>query len=176
MPFEVIETQNLFSGKVFNVRRDKVRKKDGGVMELDVVEHHDSVTILPLDDDGNIWFVSQYRHPAGEFLLELPAGVIEVGESQAECANREIQEEIGMRAGRLEEVGGFYLVPGYSTEFMHIFLARDLHPSSLEGDEDEIILVEKISLDKAYSMAETGLIKDVKSLGALLLLKPVLYN
>jgi ADP-ribose pyrophosphatase len=174
MPFEVIESKKKYTGKVFDVRRDKVSKMDGGVMELDIVEHRDSVTIIPLDQKGNIWFVRQYRHPAGEFLLELPAGVVEPGETQDECANREIQEEIGMRGDRLEELGSFYLVPGYSTEFMYVFLARDLLPSSLEGDEDEIIVVEKIPLDDAYRMAEKGLIKDVKSLGALMLARPVL--
>lgn len=174
MQFEIIESMKMFSGKVFDVRRDKVSKMDGGVMELDIVEHRNSVTIIPLDEEGNIWFVRQYRHPAGEFLLELPAGVIETGETQAECANREIQEEIGMRAGKLEELGSFYLVPGYSTEFMYVFLARDLIPSSLKGDEDEIIVVEKIPLGDVYRKAESGFIRDVKTLGALLLARPIL--
>jgi len=174
MSFEVIESKKMFGGRVFDVRRDKVRKNDGGVMELDVVDHCNSVTILPLDEEGNVWFISQYRHPAGDFLLELPAGVIEAGETPGECANREIQEEIGMKAGRLEELGSFYLVPGYSTEFMYVFLARELSPSPLEGDEDEVIVVKKIALDQAFQMAESGLIKDVKSLGSLLLARPVL--
>ena len=176
MSFDIIDSRKKFSGRVFDVRRDKVRKLDGGVMELDVVEHRNSVTVLPLDKEGNIWFVKQYRHPVGDFLLELPAGVIETGETQAECANREIQEEIGMRAGRLVEVGGFYLVPGYSTEFMYVFLANDLTPSTLEGDEDEIIEVERIRLEEAYRMAESGLIRDVKTIGTLLLVRPVLSD
>lgn len=176
MSFEVIESKKMFGGRVFDVRRDKVRKNDGGVMELDVVDHRNSVTILPLDEEGNVWFISQYRHPVGDFLLELPAGVIKAGETPGECANREIQEEIGMKAGRLEELGSFYLVPGYSTEFMYVFLARELSPSPLEGDEDEVIEVKKITLDQVFQMVESGLIKDVKSLGALLLARPVIIG
>jgi len=128
MPFEVIESQVVFRGRVFKVRKDKVRVTESRVSHLDVVEHGNSVTIVPLDSDGNLWFVRQYRHPVGGNLLELPAGVIEPEESAEECAYREIREETGMAAGKLREIGSFFLAPGYSTEYMYVFLATELDP------------------------------------------------
>ena len=169
VPFEILKSTTVFEGRVLNVHQDEVRREDGGTMILDIVEHRDSVTILPLDEDGNIWFIDQYRHPAREVLLELPAGVIEKGESAEECARREIREEIGMACDLVEEIGSFYLAPGYTTEFMYVFLARELYSSPLPGDEDELITVRKIPADAAMRMAEMGEIKDAKSLGALLL-------
>ena len=169
MPFKVIRSKSVYKGCVFNVRQDEVRRDDGGVMRLDVVEHGDSVTIIPLDEDGNIWFVDQYRHPAGEKLLELPAGVIENGDPAEECAFREIREEIGMACNLLEPIGSFYLAPGYTTEFMYVFLALELYSNPLQADEDEFITVEKIPAGAAMKMAEEDKIKDVKTLGALLL-------
>jgi len=169
MPFETIHSKSVFKGRVFNVRKDEVRRDDGGIMHLDVVEHSDSVTIIPLDQDGNIWFVDQYRHPAGGKLLELPAGVIESGEAAEACAFREIREEIGMACNHLEPIGSFYLAPGYTTEFMYVFLALELYPNPLQADEDEFITVERIPAGAAMKMAEEDMIKDVKTLGALLL-------
>ncbi len=169
MPFEIIQSNSVYKGRVFNVRQDEVRREDGGVMRLDVVEHSNSVTIIPLDEDGNIWFVNQYRHPAGGNLLELPAGVIESGETAEACAYREIREETGMGCNLLDLIGSFYLAPGYTTEFMYVFLARDLYSNPLQADEDEFITVEKIPAGAAMKMAEGDQIKDVKTLGALLL-------
>jgi ADP-ribose pyrophosphatase len=169
MPFEIIQSKPVFKGRVFSVRQDEVRRDDGGIMRLDVVEHSDSVTIIPLDEHGNIWFVDQYRHPTGDNLLELPAGVIESGETAEACARREIREEIGMACKHLELIGSFYLAPGYTTEFMYVFLALELCANPLQADEDEFITVEKIPAGAAMKMAEEDKIKDVKTLGALLL-------
>jgi len=132
MTFEVIESQVVFRGRVFKVRKDKIRVTESRVSTLDVVEHRNSVTIVPLDSDGNLWFVRQYRHPVGGDLLELPAGVIEPEESAEECAYREIREETGMAAGNLREIGSFFLAPGYSTEYMYVFLATELDPDPLD--------------------------------------------
>ncbi len=169
MPFEVIESQVVFRGRVFTVRKDKIRVTESRVFHLDVVEHRNSVTIIPLDSDGNLWFVRQYRHPVGGNLLELPAGVIEPEESAEECAYREIREETGMAAGNLREIGSFFLAPGYSTEFMYVFLATELDPDPLDADEDEFISIEKIPVEKAFRMAKSGQIQDVKSIGSIFL-------
>jgi len=176
MPFEVIESQVVFRGRVFKVRKDKVRVTESRVSHLDVVEHRNSVTIVPLDNDGNLWFVRQYRHPVGGNLLELPAGVIEPEESAEECAYREIREETGMAAGKLREIGSFFLAPGYSTEYMYVFLATELDPDPLDADEDEFISIEKIPVEKALRMAKSGQIQDVKSIGSIFLAQPILLQ
>jgi ADP-ribose pyrophosphatase len=165
--FKTEHTQTVFEGRVFNVRQDQVLYPDGRRFQMDIVDHRDAVTILPVDSDGQIWFIRQYRHAAGKELIELPAGVAEPGEEMLVCAQRELQEEIGMGAKNMEKIGGFYLAPGYSTEYMHVFLATDLYPSSLPGDESEFLSVEIIDARRALSLAESGQLDDSKSLIAL---------
>lgn len=172
MTFTTISSKTIFQGKVFNLHQDEVRMPNGNQTRLDIIQHPPSVTLLPVDDEGQIWFIRQYRHAAGEELLELPAGVVEKGEAPLACAQREIREETGMSAARFELIGEFYLVPGYSSEYMYVYLAGELKDDPLPGDEDEFITIERIPVDDAYRMAEAGEIKDVKSIAALLLAAP----
>jgi ADP-ribose pyrophosphatase len=176
MPFELIESEIVYPGRAFTIRRDRVRLPDGRAASLDIVEHVGSVVILPLDEAGNLLFVRQYRHAAGLDLLELPAGTLNAGESPEACAHREVREETGMAAGSLQAVGGFYLAPGYSTEYMHVFLATQLYRAPLEADADEFLQVEAIPLPEALRMAESGAIVDAKSLAAFLLARPHLLG
>jgi len=176
MAFETTQSEAVFHGKVFDVRKDRVRMPDGKLVDLDIVEHNRSVSMVPLDERGRIWFVRQYRHPAGRELLELPAGVIEEDEPPIESAQREIREEIGMAAGSLEEIGRFYLAPGYSTEYMYVYLATKLSAAPLEQDEDEFITLEKIPLEEAMQMAAEGEFEDAKTLAALLLTRRYLQK
>ncbi|MEZ0397427.1 MAG: NUDIX hydrolase [Anaerolineales bacterium] len=169
MPFELLHSEIVYSGRAFTIRRDRVRLPDGRQTTLDIVEHVGSVVVLPLDDEGNLLFVRQYRHAAGLDLLELPAGTLEAGEAPEACARREVREETGMAAGRLEHLGGFYLAPGYSTEYMHVYLAAALYPAPLAADADEFLAVEKVPLAEALSLPARGLLPDAKSLAALLL-------
>jgi ADP-ribose pyrophosphatase len=127
--------------------------------------------ILPIDIAGNVLFVRQYRHATGGDLLELPAGTRDDDEPYEQCAAREIREETGMEAGKLQKLGEFYLVPGYGTELMAAFLATELKENPLQADEDEFLNVEKIPIKQAVQMAERGEIRDAKSLAALLLAK-----
>jgi len=172
MPFELIKSEVLLQGRAFKIRRDTMKAPDGRETHYDIVEHGGSVVLLPLDQDGNLLFVRQYRHAAGADLLELPAGTREGDEPFEECAAREIREETGMEAGTLVRIGSFYLAPGYSTEYMAVFLATDLKPNPLPADDDEFLLVEKISVREAIQSAERGEIPDSKSLAALLLARP----
>jgi ADP-ribose pyrophosphatase len=172
MAFEVIHTERVYQGRVFDIRKDQVRLPDGKLINLDIVDHRSSITLLPIDSQGMVWFVRQYRHPAGLDLLELPAGVMEVGETPEQTAQREAMEEIGMAAGRLQKLGEFFLAAGYSTEYMYAFLATDLHPQALPTDEDEFLSIEKIPLPEALHMAETGQIPDAKTLATFLLARP----
>jgi ADP-ribose pyrophosphatase len=166
----------MYEGRAFSVRRDRVSLPEDQSTDLDIVEHRGAVVIVPVDADGNIWFVRQYRHPARVELLELPAGTLEQNEAPDECAAREIREEIGMAAGKLEEIGSFFLAPGYSTEYMYAFLAQGLTVSPLEGDADEFLAPEPVSLERTFEMVEEGSFQDAKTLAALHLARHILIK
>lgn len=172
MPFELIKSETLLHGRMFRVRRDTLKTPNGRETNLEIVEHDGSVVLVPLDNDGNLLFVRQYRPAAGKDLLELPAGTRHGKEPFEECAARELREETGMEAGYLQKVGEFYLVPGYSTEFMAVFLATQLTENTLQADEDEFLQVEKIPIKQTLEMVEQGKLVDAKSLAALWLVKP----
>jgi ADP-ribose pyrophosphatase len=172
MPFELIRSEPILQGRSFKIRRDTMKAPDGRETNFDIVEHGGSVVIVPIDQDGNLLFVRQYRHAAGADLLELPAGTRDGNEPFEECAAREIREETGMQAGSLTQIGSFYLAPGYSTEYMGVFLATELKLNPLPADDDEFLSVEKIPLREALQKAESGEIPDSKSLAALLLTRP----
>ncbi len=167
--FPLLCSETVYVGRAFRVRRDQLELPDGRRAWFDVVAHRGAVVILPLDAAGNLLFVRQYRHPAGRELLELPAGTLDEGEAPEDCARREIREETGMAADEFIPLGGFYLAPGYSTEYLHVFLARHLTPSPLAADADEFLSVERLSLSEVLQKIEQGEIQDAKSLAALLL-------
>ena len=170
--FELMRSETLLEGRAFRIRRDHLRAPDGRETRFDIVEHVGSVIMLPIDEAGNLLFVRQYRHAAGSELLELPAGTRDENESYESCAAREMREETGLAAGILEKVGEFYLAPGYSTEFMMVYIARDLTPDPLPTDADEFLQLERIPVKRALQMAEEGQVPDAKSLAALFLAGP----
>jgi ADP-ribose pyrophosphatase len=172
MPFEWIKSEILLQGRTFKIRRDTLKTPDGRETKLEIVEHGGSVVLLPVDEENNLLFVRQYRHAVGREFLELPAGTRDEEEPYEECAAREIREETGMEAGKLQRVGDFYLAPGYSTEFMAVFLATELKENPLQADDDEFLEVERVPLKKALEMAEQGQLPDAKSLAGLLLARP----
>ena len=172
MPFEFISSEILLQGRAFKVRRDTLKTPDGRETKYEIIEHGGSVVLVPVDDQGNVLFVRQYRHATGQDLLELPAGTRDGEEPFEKCAAREIREETGMEAGTLLKVGEFYLVPGYSSEFMAVFLATDLKENPLDGDEDEFLQLEKFTVKEVNAMFERGDVLDAKSLAAWLLARP----
>ena len=174
MPFESIKSEVLLQGRTFKVRRDTLKTPDGRETKLEIIEHGGSVVLVPVDHEGNILFVRQYRHATGREILELPAGTRNGEEPYEDCAAREIREETGMEAGRLQKVGEFYLAPGYSSEFMAVFLATDLKHNPLDADEDEFLQVETIPVKEVSARFERGDVPDSKSLAAWLLAKPFL--
>lgn len=168
MKFTTLHSEVIYRGRVFTLRKDTVRLPNDKSTDLDILQHNGGVAIVPLDDDGNVWFVRQYRQAAGEALLEIPAGTLEVGESPLENAHRELQEEIGMNARQITRLGSCFLAPGYSSEYMHIFLARDLFPAQLPADDDEFIDVVRVPLKKALALIDEGAFRDAKTILGLL--------
>lgn len=174
MEYKTIRSEKVYQGRVFDVLLDQVQLPDGKLDELDIVKHPGAVTLVPYDEQGRLWMVRQYRHAAGAELLELPAGSLNPHEAPADCARRELREEIGMAAHQVELLGEFYLAPGYSTEYMYVYLATGLHPDPLEADEDEFLTVETYPAEQVLRMAASGEIQDCKTLAALYLARPVL--
>lgn len=165
----VIGSRRIYDGRIVALREDTVRLPDGATAQREVVEHAEVVAIVPVDDKGNVVLVRQYRLPAQEALLEVPAGGVEEGESVQEAAQRELQEETGYRAERLKRLCGFFVSPGYCTEFIHVFLATGLNESRIEGDPDENIVVERLPASEAVRLIDSGEIKDGKSVIGLLI-------
>ena len=174
MTFQLIKSETLLQGRVFRIRRDTLKTPNGRETKFEIIEHGGSVIVVPVDEHGDMYFVRQSRHAAGKDLLELPAGTRDGDEPYEECAAREIREETGMEAGKLQKVGEFFLAPGYSSEFMEVYLATHLKHNPLEADEDEFLTVEKYPVKQAIEMAERGEMPDAKSLAALLMVKPYL--
>jgi len=172
MSFELMKSEIVYPGRAFTIRRDHLRLPDGRTTKFDIVEHHGSVVLIPIDEKGNLLFVRQYRHAAGKDMLELPAGTLDENEAPEACARREVREETGMAADQIQLIGGFYLAPGYSTEYMYVYLATSLRYDPLQADADEFLKVEIFPLAEALKMAEGGEIPDSKSLAALLLARP----
>ena len=135
----------------------------------EVVEHRGAVLLIALDDDDNVFMVRQYRHPVGRVLLELPAGTIDEGEQPEVCAVRELREETGFRPRSLESLGGFFLSPGYSNEYIHLFLATGLEEAPLDTGDEEDLRALRIPFDEALRLVDSGEIRDAKSIAALLL-------
>lgn len=164
---QVVASRRIYEGRVVSLRVDSVTLPGGRSTVREVVEHAPVVVIVPLDGEGNVLLVRQYRLPARRSLLELPAGGIDPGESVEEAVQRELREETGQQAGRLERLCGFYASPGYCDEYMHLFLATDLHPSSLPADTDEQIQVVRLPLAEALRLVERGEICDAKTIAGL---------
>jgi ADP-ribose pyrophosphatase len=169
-------SEYIYRGRVVTLRIDTIRKPDGREIKREIVEHSGAVAIVPLLDAETILLIRQFRPAVGETLLEIPAGTCEAGEDPDATANRELEEEIGYRAGRLRRMFSQYLAPGYSSEVLHAYFGEDLVPSRAEGDEDEAIEVVPVCASEIESMILDGQIKDAKSIAALLVALRLIRN
>ena len=168
---KVVRSELVYQGRLFKVRRDELETKSGHRVIREVVEHPGAVAILPLLDGQDVMMVEQYRHPAGKPLLEIPAGTLAKGEDPEECAKRELMEETGLRAERLEKLFQCYLAPGYSTETIHIFVAKGLAKAEARPELNEHIKTRRLKLHTLFEMIEKGEIEDAKTICAALFLK-----
>lgn len=169
----VIESRRLYEGQVVNLRVDTVELADGRRATREVVEHADVVAIVPLLEDGDVLLVRQYRLPTEQLMLEVPAGGVDEGETPEEAAQRELAEEIGRRAGRLERLCAFYVSPGFCDEYVHVFLATELTEASLPRDVDEELEVVRMPLAEAVRLVLEGELRDSRSVIGLLWLAKV---
>jgi ADP-ribose pyrophosphatase len=154
----------IYSCRIFDLYESDVRLPDGRTFRYNWLDHRPTVAIVPVDTDGKLVLIDQYRQAAGGMIIEIPAGTMDkVGEDVEGCVQRELAEEAGFHAGRLNGLFEGYLVPGYCNEYMYFYLATELHPASLPGDEDEYIRVMHVSFDEARRMIRDKRIVDVKT-------------
>lgn len=169
MPVKLIKRDTVYSGKIFSIEAVLLDFPNGHRASYDLVKHNPSVTILPVDTEGLVYLVRQYRLGAGRELLELPAGVVENSEEPQESAIRELREEIGLSSEKMSLLGQAYLIPGYGDELMYFYMAEDLIPAPLKADSDEFIQVERYGILELYKLVDEGNICDSKTLAALTL-------
>ena len=161
----------IYCGRVFDVTVDTFADDDagGGPIRIEVVRHNGGACVLPFDADGSVVLVRQWRYPLERTSLEIPAGRIEPGDDPEATARRELEEEAGLSAGTVESLGSILPGPGYTTERVHIYLARDLTPSKLEGDEDYEIGLEPRPLATLDALFASGELRDARVIAALFL-------
>ena len=162
-----VEEKRIFDGKILNLRCDNVRTPSGHIASREVVEHKSAVGMLAVTDRKTVLLVRQYRYAVHEATLEVCAGLIEEGEDPAQAAEREMQEELNVKAKNLYRIGDFYASPGFCTELFTLFVADGLEKSSLPQDEDENVSVVEISFEDIPIMIKNGKIRDSKTFAAL---------
>ena len=162
-----LQTERVYDGKLVGLRVDTVELPSGRETIREIVEHGEVVAMVPIDSENNVLLVRQYRKAAEKVLLEIPAGLVEPGESPIECARRELEEETGFAAESWDLLGGFYTSPGFCTEYIHVYLATQLSPSRSDPDDDEIIELVRVPLSKAADLVASGEVYDAKSIAGL---------
>lgn len=160
---KVLSSEEIYKGRIFDIRLDTIREGDVEYTR-EVVVHRGSAVIVPVFEDGTVALVRQYRHAAGKYMLEIPAGSLEKGEDPKTCAIRELEEEVGVTAQNIELVTEFYVSPGFLTEKMYVFLATGLTETKQNLESDELIEIERLTFPQAFEMIHNGDIEDAKSI------------
>jgi ADP-ribose pyrophosphatase len=168
---KILSSQKVFEGRVFNVTVDTVSEGEL-TYQREVVHHNGSAVIVPVFDDGTVALVRQYRHPTVKYLLEVPAGSLAKGERPEIGAARELKEELGLVAARLEQLSEFFVSPGFCEEKMWIYLATELSEGEQALEDDEIIDVVRLPIAEALEMITSGEIEDAKTIIGLILAAP----
>lgn len=166
---ETLSSKVVYSGRAVRLRVDDIKLPDGRQTSREVVEHGDCVAVIPLDADGNVLLVRQFRKPVEKDLLEIPAGCIDPGEEPVATVRREMREETGYLPRKIEKLGGFYASPGYCTEYLHLYLANDLVPDRLQAEDTDSIELVRVPLSRIAGLIASGDICDAKSIAGLLL-------
>ncbi len=165
MNFKVLNTKSVFKGRVFELRVDEIEYASGNKGVRETAVHPGGAVVLPLKNDGKIIFVKQYRFPHDKFLIELPAGKLEPGEDPRVCAERELTEETGYTAKEIIKLGAICTTPGFCSEVLHIYLAKDLVPGNHNREEGEQGMeVHEYTIEEANTMIAAGEIVDSKTI------------
>ena len=157
-----------YKGVIVTVRLDEAELVNGKIVKREVVEHPGGVTILPVDADGTVTLVRQFRYPFGRMMLEAPAGKLEYGEDPDKAAVRELSEETGFTAGRMVKLGAICTSPGFSSEVLHLYLALDLRAGKSHPDEDEFLNAVKMPLRELVERCMSGEVDDAKTVAVAL--------
>ncbi len=168
VPEKLLMRKYVFEGRAMKLRVDTVLTADGRRSTREVVERNDCIAVVAMDAEDNILLVNQYRMPLAKNLLEIPAGGIEKGESTEETVIREMQEETGFKPGKVVRLCGFYLSPGFSSEYLHLYLATDLTPAPLEAEDTAGIELVRVPAAQIPELIESGRIQDGKSIAGLM--------
>ncbi|NDJ76947.1 MAG: NUDIX hydrolase [Chloroflexi bacterium] len=166
---KTLSARPAYRGKLLNLDVLEVELPDGRASQREIIRHPGAVAVVPLLPDDRVVLVRQFRSAADQVTLEIPAGVLEPGEDPEQAADRELQEEIGLHAGKLERLGGVFPSPAYTSEYIHLFLATVLTEGSLPRDEEEFIVIERLPFADVLQTALAGEIADSKTITAVLL-------
>jgi len=165
---EIIDTKDIYKGKVFDIFESTIKEGEH-VYKREIVYHKGSCVIVPVFADKTVGLVKQYRHAAGKYLLEIPAGTLNLNEDPQLGAARELEEEIGVKAARIEKLTEFYVSPGFLTEKMFVFLATEFTESNQNLDEDEVLTIERLSFPEIFRMIKANEFEDAKTMLSLIL-------
>jgi ADP-ribose pyrophosphatase len=163
------ESKEMYRGRIIRVTSEEVLLPNQRVTRLDLVRHPGAAAIVPLQEDGRVLLIHQFRYAVGGYLYEVPAGTLNAGESPEACARREVEEEVGHRPGRLDRLGSIVTAPGFCDEEIHLYLATELHATAQSLDHDELLTVVPMSFDDAMAKIRDNTIRDAKSIAALYL-------
>lgn len=163
-----LSSRIIHEGRNFSFRTDEVELPNGRRTMRDIVEHPGAVAIIPVLPDGRVALVRQYRYAVQRELLEIPAGTLEKGEPALDCARRELAEETGYEAGRMERLMVCYVAPGYSSELIQFYVATELRSVGMGAEPDETITLESLGLDEVLAMIEENAIEDAKTIAGIL--------
>ena len=156
--------KNIYRGRVVNLDLETVKLPNGATVELEIIHHPGAAAIVPMKDEETVLLIRQYRHAAGGYILEIPAGTLRPGEDPGVCAARELEEEIGFRPSALEPLATFFTTPGFTDEVIHIFKATGLTPGKQNLDHDEVLEVVELPLKEAIGRIGDGTIRDGKTM------------
>jgi ADP-ribose pyrophosphatase len=163
-----MQSKNIYKGKIITLNIDTVTLPNGVTVDLEMVRHPGAAAVVPLKDDGTLVLIRQFRHAAGGFIYEIPAGKLHPGEDPKACAARELEEEIGYRAETLELLSSIFTAPGFTDEVIHIYKATGMTAGQQQLDRDEVLEVIEMPLQEAIDMIRAGLIRDAKTMVGLL--------
>jgi ADP-ribose pyrophosphatase len=156
--------RNIYTGKVVTLNVDTVQLPNGSTVDLETIRHPGAAAVVPLKDDGTVVLIRQFRHAAGGFIYEIPAGKLDRGEDPLNCAARELDEEVGYRAASFQLLSSIFTAPGFADEVIHVYKAIGLTKGRQQLDRDEVLEIVEMPLDQAIERIQDGTIRDGKTI------------